>query len=63
MSSIMCDEREGSLGVPAREFCVDNGSMIATLGQLQLQNTGPTKIQLSGINQSLRTDETNITWE
>ncbi len=62
MGKIMTQERGGECGVPHPQFCVDNGSMIATLGRLQLLNSGPTPLLSSAVNQGLRTDETDITW-
>jgi len=62
MGNIMTAERGGTCGVPHPQFCVDNGSMIATLGRLQLLNSGPTPLQSSAVQQGLRTDETDITW-
>jgi tRNA A37 threonylcarbamoyltransferase TsaD len=44
-------------------YCVDNGTMIATLGRLQLSNTGATPFEKSAIRQDLRTDETPISWD
>ncbi|MEE2747015.1 MAG: bifunctional N(6)-L-threonylcarbamoyladenine synthase/serine/threonine protein kinase [Candidatus Thermoplasmatota archaeon] len=62
----MCDMMSKSRGatshVPAKMLCIDNGSMIATLGRLQLLWGEPTKLEESGVRQDLRTDETPILW-
>ncbi len=63
MSHLMTEERGGTCGVPPPQFCVDNGSMIATLGQLQLHHSGPTDLLSSAVNQGLRTDQTTIYWD
>jgi glycoprotease/Kae1 family metallohydrolase len=62
MGRLMTEERDGICGVPQPQFCVDNGSMIATLGQLQFQHSGATELHASAVKQGLRTDETPITW-
>lgn len=62
MSELMASDRNSIAATPAKMYCIDNGTMIATLGRLQLRNTGPTAIDESGINQALRTDETILTW-
>lgn len=62
MCETMAAERGASSHVPDRMYCVDNGTMIATLGRLQLANTGATPFDKSAIRQDLRTDETSITW-
>jgi N6-L-threonylcarbamoyladenine synthase len=63
MCNIMAEERGATSHVPEKMFCVDNGTMIATLGRLQLAKTGPTLLENSAVRQDLRTDETAITWD
>jgi N6-L-threonylcarbamoyladenine synthase len=62
MCSEMARSRGGTSHVPEKFLCVDNGSMIATLGRLQLLWGSPTVIEESGVKQDLRTDETPILW-
>ena len=62
MTDIMANSRGGAAFVPSRSLCVDNGSMIATLGRLQLLWGNPTPIEDSSVRQELRTDETDILW-
>ena len=62
MSAGMAAARGATSHVPARHFCVDNGSMIALLGRRQLESAGPTPITASAVQQALRTDQTPITW-
>ena len=62
MCSTMAAERDGVSHVPARMYCIDNGSMIATLGRLQLLHGATTSLSSSGVRQDLRTDETDILW-
>ena len=62
MCDVMSTSRGGSSHVPEKGLCVDNGSMIATLGRLQLLWGAPTELSDSGVRQDLRTDETPILW-
>ena len=62
MCSTMAEERGGVSHAPARMYCIDNGSMIATLGRLQLLHGVTTSLDSSGVIQDLRTDETDILW-
>ena len=62
MCEVMSDSRGATSHVPEKSLCVDNGSMIATLGRLQLLWGTPTKLDQSGVRQDLRTDETPILW-
>lgn len=62
MCNVMAVSRGGTSHVPAKMLCVDNGSMIATLGRLQILWGSPTKLDESGVRQDLRTDETPILW-
>ncbi len=62
MTSIMCDERGATGHWPPKMYCVDNGTMIALLGRLQLISAGPTELIDSAVDQMLRTDMTAIAW-
>ena len=62
MCAVMSSSRGATSHVPEKFLCVDNGSMIATLGRLQLLWGEPTKLNESGVRQDLRTDETPILW-
>ena len=62
MSDIMANERDATSFVPERKFCVDNGSMIAVLGQLHLLHEDITELSESSVLQYLRTDQTPILW-
>ncbi|MEC8709335.1 MAG: UGMP family protein, partial [Candidatus Thermoplasmatota archaeon] len=61
----MCEEmsgdREGTSHAPPRMYCIDNGTMIALLGWLELQKR-TTSLDQSAIDQYLRTDQTPIVW-
>ncbi|RJU88222.1 MAG: bifunctional N(6)-L-threonylcarbamoyladenine synthase/serine/threonine protein kinase [Candidatus Poseidoniales archaeon] len=61
MSNMMANDREGTSHAPPKMYCIDNGTMIALLGFLELQNR-TTHLNQSGINQYLRTDQTPIQW-
>jgi tRNA A37 threonylcarbamoyltransferase TsaD len=59
---MMAGERSAQSFVPEKMYCVDNGSMIAILGRLQLLYGEDTELRQSAINQHLRTNETPILW-
>ncbi len=63
MARVMCDQR-GSVGTwPEKQYCIDNGTMIAELGRRMLETQNPTNLDSSEINPSLRTDHTIVTWK
>ena len=62
MCSLMAGERESTSHAPPRMYCIDNGTMIARLGYIELENGRETSLGSSGINQYLRTDDTIVTW-
>ena len=63
MARMMCEQR-GSVGSwPEKQYCIDNGTMIAELGRRMLETQNPTNLDSSEINPSLRTDHTIVTWK
>ena len=62
MSSIMCNERGAESFCPPRMYCIDNGTMIARLGWLELKHGRKTSLVDSGIDQEMRTDQTPVVW-
>jgi len=62
MASIMCQERGGKSYSPSKEYCVDNGTMIAELGRKMLESGSITALQDSAVSPGLRTDQTIVTW-
>ena len=62
MCELMAGERESSSFAPPRMYCIDNGTMIAKLGYLELLNGRITTYSESAIDQYLRTDQTPISW-
>ncbi len=62
MSEIMCGERGATSHCPPKMYCIDNGTMIARLGWLEIRNGRSTSLGHSGVDQELRTDQTPITW-
>ena len=62
MCELMAFERESTSFAPPRMYCIDNGTMIAKLGYLELINGRVTTYPQSAIDQYLRTDQTPITW-
>ena len=61
MSTMMAEDRNGSSHAPPKMYCIDNGTMIAMLGALELDNR-TTSLEGSAIDQYLRTDQTPIQW-
>jgi tRNA A37 threonylcarbamoyltransferase TsaD len=43
-------------------YCIDNGSMIALLGHIELEHGRVTSYEQSAVDQYLRTDQTPVTW-
>ena len=62
MCEIMCAERGAKSYAPPKMYCVDNGTMIARLGWLELKEGRVTSLSESAINPSLRTDDSEIIW-
>ena len=62
MAHIMCQQRSCVGTWPEKQYCIDNGTMIAELGRKMLETQKPTKLNASEINPSLRTDHTIVTW-
>ena len=60
MCEEMSDDREGSSHAPPRMYCIDNGTMIALLGFLELKANDVPRAEC--IDQYLRTDQTPIVW-
>lgn len=62
MLSIMAEERGARMFVPDRRLCVDNGAMIAWLGDLMYSSGIRMTIADTEIEQRFRTDEVQVTW-
>ncbi len=62
MCTLMAEEREATSHAPPRMFCIDNGSMIALLGKIELDHGRTTSYAQSAVDQYLRTDQTPVTW-
>ena len=63
MTQVMCEQR-GAIGVwPEKQYCIDNGTMIAELGRRMLESNSITKYDDSLVNPSLRTDHTIVQWD
>ena len=62
MCEKMAEERGGRCFVPEREFCVDNGAMIAWLGILMHKSGTRMRIEESKVDQNFRTDYVEVTW-
>lgn len=62
MCTLMTMERDATSHAPPRMYCIDNGSMIALLGQIELNHGRITLFESSAVDQYLRTDQTPVTW-
>ena len=63
MSKIMCEERDAICYWPDKQFCIDNGTMIAELGRRMISCGIETRIMDSAIVPTLRTDHTAVVWD
>ena len=61
MCEEMAQDRDGDSYAPPRMYCIDNGTMIALLGYIELEHR-TTTLDGSAIDQYLRTDQTPIVW-
>lgn len=62
MTNIMAEERGAVAHAPPPSLCVDNGAMIAVLGQMMLDAGATTPLDASAVDQRYRTDEVEVTW-
>ncbi len=62
MAEIMCNERGAKAYWPSKQFCIDNGTMIAELGRRMIQSGIITQLEDSAVNPYLRTDYTQVEW-
>jgi|TARA_B110000263_G_scaffold108035_1_gene94394 universal protein Kae1 len=62
MSVLMSLERGASSHWPEKQYCIDNGTMIAELGRLARLCDVETNFSDSKINPLLRTDSTIVSW-
>ena len=58
----MAEERGARMFVPDRRLCVDNGAMIAWLGNLMYSSGVRMSIEDTVVEQRFRTDEVTVTW-
>ena len=62
MSTLMAQERGAESFCPPKMYCVDNGTMIAMLGYVEVNSGRTTSLADSEINPLMRTDSTPILW-
>lgn len=62
MISVMAEERGAEMFVPDRKLCVDNGAMIAWLGDVMYSSGVRMEIADTMVEQRFRTDEVQVTW-
>ena len=58
----MCKDRNAKCFVPANEFLVDNGAMIAWLGLVEYNSGVRMKLEETGIKPYGRTDDVEVVW-
>ena len=63
MVRIMAEDRGAEMFVPDRRLCVDNGAMIAWLGNIMYNSGIRMGIEDTGVLQRFRTDEVEVTWK
>tara|TARA_B100000945_G_scaffold294428_1_gene271117 strand:- start:415 stop:1422 length:1008 start_codon:yes stop_codon:yes gene_type:complete len=63
MCTLMCEERGASCHWPEKQYCIDNGTMIAELGRRMLEMNITTDLSQSAIQPMLRTDNTEVIWD
>ena len=63
MSDLMSKDRGAGAFWPEKQYCVDNGTMIAELGRKMLKHNIHTKLVDSAIDPSMRTDHAEVVWE
>jgi len=63
MCKIMCQEREAKLFVPEPGFLVDNGAMIAFLGEIMFTKGIKISIKEADIKPRQRTDDVDVSWK
>ncbi|MDR3075232.1 MAG: bifunctional N(6)-L-threonylcarbamoyladenine synthase/serine/threonine protein kinase [Candidatus Methanoplasma sp.] len=62
MVRIMAEDRGAEMSVPDRKLCVDNGAMIAWLGNIMYGSGVRMDIKDTAIRQRFRTDEVDVVW-
>ncbi len=65
MCKIMCKERDAKFFCPEKQFLIDNGAMIAFLGELMLNSgikVSPKELDKVDIKPRLRADEIEANW-
>ena len=63
MASLMCNDRGATAFWPEKQYCIDNGTMIAELGRKMIKHDIHTKLEDSAINPSMRTDHAEVVWD
>ena len=63
MARLMCKDRGAIAFWPEKQYCVDNGTMIAELGRKMLKHDIYTKLEDSAIDPSMRTDHAEVVWD
>ena len=63
MSSLMCEDRGAKCYWPEKQYCIDNGTMIAELGRRMFEMNITTELSHSAIQPMLRTDNTAVIWD
>jgi len=59
----MCKERECEFFVPSRDLLIDNGAMIAYLGEIMFKKGLVVSREDVDINPRERTDDVEVSWK
>lgn len=62
MVGIMAEERGARMFCPDRRLCMDNGAMIAWLGNVMYASGVRMRIEDTAVRQRFRTDEVRVVW-
>ncbi len=62
MVRTMAEDRGAKMFVPDRRLCMDNGAMIAWLGNVMYNSGIRMDIEDTGVRQRFRTDEVEVSW-
>lgn len=63
MSELMCIDRGAKAFWPEKQYCIDNGTMIAELGRKMIKHNLYTQLEDSAIDPSMRTDHAEVVWD
>lgn len=63
MVELMCEQRDADAYFPPKDYCLDNGAMIAHQGLLELEAGRSTGLEDSAKKPDWRPDEVEAVWK